>query len=78
MDIQATLNEWENAPEMQCSLCGAVFKGGHECDYERLKEMNKELVSLNLWQARRLPDPQRKQFAYDELDKITKQQHERL
>ena len=42
-----------------------------------LKE-NKELKSLCLWSARRLPHPQYKDFAYGELEKITGQKHERL
>ena len=42
-----------------------------------LEEQRKDLVSLNLWSARRLYKVQKK-FAYDELDKITGQEHERL
>lgn len=37
----------------------------------------RELISLNLWQARRL-HPQYKKFAYDDLEKITDEEYERL
>jgi hypothetical protein len=36
-----------------------------------------ELVSLILWSARRLPNAH-KEFAYNELDEITNDKHERL
>jgi hypothetical protein len=82
MKNKNVINEWinviENSSEFQCNHCGSVFKGNHECDYEKLKEMNKELISLNLWSARRLKHQQYKDFAYDELDKITGQKHERV
>lgn len=65
-------------PELQCNYCGVVFKGEHECNYKKLKKMNKELISLNLWSARRLKNQQHKEFAYNELDKITGQKHERV
>jgi hypothetical protein len=37
-----------------------------------------ELISLNLWSARRLKHQQYKDFAYDELEKITRQKHDRV
>ncbi len=43
---------------------------------EQQKEIE-ELISLNLWSARRLPNLH-KTFAYDDLEKITKQKHQRL
>lgn len=49
-----------------------------ECVYvDQLIEEINELISLNLWSARRLPKIY-KQFAYDELDTITGNLHERL
>ncbi|AZV43635.1 hypothetical protein BAOM_3026 [Peribacillus asahii] len=42
-----------------------------------LEEQRKELISLSLWSARRLHKIH-KNFAYNELDKITEQKHERL
>lgn len=55
-------------------------------DYDRIlretilehKEVIDELISLNLWQARRLNHQQHKDFAYDSLEKITSQKYERL
>jgi hypothetical protein len=41
------------------------------------REVN-ELISLNLWTARRLSHQQYKDFAYTQLEKITEQTHERL
>jgi hypothetical protein len=41
------------------------------------KEVN-ELISLNLWSARRLSHQQYKDFAYNQLEKLTEQKHERL
>jgi hypothetical protein len=43
----------------------------------RLRDENHELVSLNLWSARRLPSIH-KQFAYDELELISGTEHERV
>lgn len=37
-----------------------------------------ELISLNLWSARRLTNSYHKEFAHDELEKITGLKHERL
>lgn len=48
----------------------------HEID--RLRSANKELTSLNLWSARRLRGQHHKNFAYDCLEKITSEKHERL
>ncbi len=59
---------------------------GLQCDYAllmndavyKVNERDKvieELVSLNLWSARRLPKVH-KEFAYNELDMITNQKHE--
>jgi hypothetical protein len=45
---------------------------------ESKDEIIKELISLNLWSARRLNHQQHKDFAYDELEKITGEKHERL
>ena len=44
----------------------------------RLMEQISELVSLNLWSARRLKHQQYKDFAYEELEKITGLKHERV
>lgn len=44
---------------------------------ERQIKLIDELISLNLWSARRLSKVH-KEFAYDELDKMTNQQHERV
>ncbi|MEE3950750.1 hypothetical protein [Peribacillus frigoritolerans] len=41
------------------------------------EKVTNELISLNLWSARRLHKIH-KEFAYNELDKITGQKHERL
>jgi hypothetical protein len=43
-----------------------------------LEEERKELKSLCLWSARRLKHPQYKDFAYDEYEKITSENPERL
>lgn len=43
----------------------------------RREEERAELISLNLWSARRLHKAHKK-FAYDELDKIANDSHERL
>jgi DNA-directed RNA polymerase subunit M/transcription elongation factor TFIIS len=45
---------------------------------ERKDEIIKELISLNLWQARRLYYNQYKDFAYEELEKNTDEKYERL
>lgn len=45
---------------------------------EDLLEERKELISLNLWSARRLKNDWYKNFAYDELETITGEKHERL
>lgn len=42
------------------------------------QEVIEELISLNLWQARRLKHTHHKNFAYDHLDKITGRENERL
>ena len=44
---------------------------------EDLLEERKELISLNLWSARRLHNIH-KNFAYDELEIITGEEHERI
>lgn len=44
---------------------------------ERQKKTIEELISLNLWSARRLHKTH-KDFAYNELDEITDQKHERI
>lgn len=41
--VRNLLDKWEALPELGCNHCGAVFKGSHECDYERLKEDNARL-----------------------------------
>lgn len=41
------------------------------------RKENEELISLNLWSARRLPKVH-KEFAYNELEKITNLKHERI
>jgi hypothetical protein len=52
----------------------AIVKGiTLECE-----EVIKDLISLNLWSARRLKHQQYKDFAYDELDGITNEKHERV
>lgn len=68
----------EQLPELKCNHCGLVFKGEHECDYEKLKEINRGLKSLCLWSARRLSHEQYKDFAYDDYEKITGEKTERL
>lgn len=53
----------------------------HQFDIDWLIEQAEkveELISLNLWSARRLKTQQYKDFAYDELEKITVEKHERL
>ena len=42
-----------------------------------LRKVNEELVSLNLWSARRLRNAH-KDFAYNDLERITKRNHERV
>lgn len=44
---------------------------------DELLEERKELISLNLWSARRLHNVHKK-FAYDELEIITGDTHERI
>ncbi|KOP81995.1 hypothetical protein AMS60_05560 [Bacillus sp. FJAT-21945] len=44
---------------------------------EKLRKENKELISLCAWSARRLHKVH-KHFAYDELDRITNTEIERL
>jgi hypothetical protein len=48
-----------------------------EAYIERQKKAIDELISLNLWSARRLHTLY-KEFAYNELEKITGQYYERL
>lgn len=75
--IDGWRNVVENSPELKCNHCGVVFKGRHICEYEKLKEMNKELKSLSLWSIRRLHTVN-KVFAYDEYEKITGEEPERV
>ena len=42
-NAEKLIKEWESLPELKCNHCGAVFKGGHECSYEKLKEENARL-----------------------------------
>lgn len=44
---------------------------------EQLRKENKDLINLCAWSARRL-EKSRKHYAYDELDRITNKQIERL
>lgn len=44
---------------------------------EEERTKNKELINLNLWSVRRLPQIH-KEFAYNELEAISKQKHERI
>lgn len=39
--IKDYLEEYENMPELQCNHCGTIFKGDHECDYDKIKMQNK-------------------------------------
>lgn len=41
------------------------------------RKKNEELISLNLWSARRL-HKLHKEFAYDELESMTNVKHERI
>jgi hypothetical protein len=57
-----------------------MLEGAVEQDQEtkeRYADEVGELISLNLWSARRLHKTHKK-FVYDELEKITGQKHERL
>ena len=50
-----------------------------QCEiYKDLLKGVNNLISLNLWSARRLSHPQHKEYAYDELEKITGRVHERV
>lgn len=31
---------YENDPWLECNHCGTRFKGGHDCDYDELKQIN--------------------------------------
>lgn len=42
------------------------------------QEVIEELIRLNLWQARRLKQTKHKDFAYNQLEIITRQEYERL
>lgn len=44
--VEQMIRDWEESPELQCNNCGVVFKGSHECSYEKLKEDNKRLKSV--------------------------------
>lgn len=57
-----------------CEVHGVLKRSCYICE---LEAMNKELISLNLWSARRL-HKSHKEFAYDELEKITGEKHERV
>lgn len=71
---------------IECNECGMDFFGtagrsnqplcGRCEENENLKVLNKELISLNLWSARRLHLMQSK-FVYGELEKITGEKYER-
>lgn len=37
-NIEQLMKELQELPELGCNLCGVVFKGTHECEYEKLKE----------------------------------------
>jgi hypothetical protein len=41
------IKKWDDyfkeLPELQCNHCGVVFKGNHECNYEKLKEKVEKL-----------------------------------
>lgn len=39
------IEEWDKLEKMRCNLCGTVFKGKHECQYEVLKEQNEIMKS---------------------------------
>jgi uncharacterized Zn finger protein len=32
------IKRWNESPELKCNWCGDIFKGNHECDYQKLKE----------------------------------------
>lgn len=38
-EMKYMLEKLENSPELQCNRCGQIFKGGHDCSYERMKEL---------------------------------------
>lgn len=78
----AYISKIENErPNVSPSIIRKLAKG-LQCDYRMLivDERDKtidELISLNLWSARRLSKIH-KEFAYNELEVITNQKHERV
>lgn len=73
--LKDELLEWETGQRQTSKDYNAYRERGiqlHDKD-ERIQE----LISLNLWSARRL-NKVHKNFAYDELDKITGEKHDRL
>ena len=50
-ELKQLHNQWDDyfreLPELECNYCGAVFKGEHECDYQKLKEENLRLKEEN-------------------------------
>lgn len=63
------------AKGLQCDYLFLLGVAGYERD-ER-EQFIEELVSLNLWSARRLPKVH-KEFAYGMLEELTNKKHERL
>jgi hypothetical protein len=55
-DFAGIMKRWNESPELGCNYCGAVFKGNHECDYDKLKEkvqryeraINKSIMQIDL------------------------------
>jgi uncharacterized coiled-coil protein SlyX len=73
--IEALEKEIEQQQKKIALLASAVAED--DKTKERYADEIKELIGLNLWSARRLHKIH-KEFAYDELEKITGQKHERL
>lgn len=63
------LRQDNDALRKQFSACRRLLE-------EERKE-NQELISLNLWSARRLQKVH-KEFAYNELEELTNQKYERI
>lgn len=86
MDLIKIKNQWneycdefENSDYMDIDKHTSMSLkiGGLIQEIERQQEERKELISLNLWSARRLHNIHKK-FAYDELEIITGEVHERI
>lgn len=84
------LNESETMKKVHCQRCYHHYDYSNPYEdfaalslkeiirhSESKDEIIRELISLNLWSARRLPKMY-KEFAYNELEKITDEEFERL